>query len=147
MANKSLPQFTEVFDIQDTDIYLISRGGVNKRISGENIKLLAKPYKSYVALLTQTSTNAPIPIVLENTIGAIVWSYDSTGSYVGTLTSAFTADKTFVICNSTNGTADDLVQAVTPFGNTDDILVYSWNTGTLANGILVNTPIEIRVYP
>lgn len=146
MANKSLPQFTEVFDIQDTDIYLISRGGVNKRISGGNIKLLSKPYLVYSALLTQTSTNAPIPIVLENTIGAIVWSYDSTGSYIGTLVGAFTLDKTFVICNSTNGTSDDLVQASTP-PSADIVVVYSWNTGTLANDILVNTPIEIRVYP
>lgn len=146
MANKSLPQFTEVFDIQNTDIYLISRGGVNKRISGENLKLLAKPYKSYVALLTQTSTNAPIPIVLENTIGTIVWTYDSTGSYIGTLTGAFTVDKTFLVCSITNGDKDIIIQSsVTP--SPDTVLVYSWDTGTLANDILVNTPIEIRVYP
>jgi len=34
------------------------------------------PYLSYVALLTQSGTNAPVATVLENTIGDIVWSTD-----------------------------------------------------------------------
>jgi len=51
--------------------------------------------KRYVALLTQTGTDAPVATVLTNTLsGPIVWTYNDVGSYTGTLTGAFTADKT-----------------------------------------------------
>ena len=54
-----------------------------------------RPYKVYTALLTQTGTNAPVATILENTVGNIVWSYDSTGEYLGTLTGVFISDKTY----------------------------------------------------
>lgn len=104
-------------------------------------------YKVYTALLSQSNTDAPTAIVLENTIGDIVWSYDGAGSYIATLAGAFTTDKTFVICNATNGSNNVIIQASTPFMAQDVILLYSWNSGTLSNDVLVNTPIEIRVYP
>jgi len=53
-----------------------------------------KPYKVYTALLTQTGTTAPVATVLENTIGNIVWTYDSTGFYFATLAGAFISGKT-----------------------------------------------------
>ncbi len=54
--------------------------------------------KKYVALLTQTGTNAPTATVLDNTLGGtLVWSYDGVGTYIGTLTGAFTLDKTSVL--------------------------------------------------
>jgi hypothetical protein len=56
-----------------------------------------RPYKVYTALLTQSGTNAPIATVLENTLGNIVWSYSSVGSYQATLTGAFTSKTFFYI--------------------------------------------------
>ena len=39
-------------------------------------------YKKYVAQITQSSTDAPVVIVLENTLGfEPVWEYDSNGVY------------------------------------------------------------------
>ena len=62
------------------------------------------PYKVYTALLTQSGTNAPVATVLENTFGGdIVWSYSSTGSYLGTLAGAFTSQKTFFYINAEAG--------------------------------------------
>ena len=59
------------------------------------------PYKVYTVILNQSGTNAPVPTVLENTFGGdIVWSYSSTGSYLGTLAGAFTSQKTFFFINS-----------------------------------------------
>lgn len=44
------------------------------------------PYRSYVAHLTQSGTNAPVAAILENTLGYVpVWSYMSVGSYHLTL--------------------------------------------------------------
>ena len=56
--------------------------------------------KMYRALISQNTTSAPIVTILENTIGSIVWSRDSAGIYTGTLSSTFTANKTF--CQITN---------------------------------------------
>ena len=65
---------------------------------------ITAPYKVYTALLTQTGTNAPVATVLENTLGGtIVWTYNTTGQYVGTLSNAFPVNKTFaVIQNNAN---------------------------------------------
>lgn len=53
--------------------------------------------KTYVALLTQTGTDAPVATVLENTLGgAVVWSYGGAGSYEGTLADAFPLGRTSV---------------------------------------------------
>jgi len=51
--------------------------------------------KVYVALLTQSGTDAPIATILKNTLGGeVVWSYDGAGSYIGTLIGVFTAKTT-----------------------------------------------------
>jgi len=54
-------------------------------------------YKSYVALLTQTGINAPVPIVLQDDIGGISFVRSSIGTYdiISTNTN-FPYDKTFV---------------------------------------------------
>ena len=62
-------------------------------------------YLTYVALLTQTTTNAPVPTVLENTLGGTpIWARGTNGTYTCTLSGAFPLLKTFIIC-ATNGNA------------------------------------------
>lgn len=106
-------------------------------------------YAVYTALLTQTGTNAPVATILENTLGGVpVWSYDSVGFYKLTLVGAFTIGKTTAF--------------ITPYGNTvtfnvsanSDVNEIFINSATLTvgvyidgNDLLVDTPIEIRVYP
>jgi hypothetical protein len=55
--------------------------------------------KRYVALLSQSGTDAPVATVLENSLGgAIVWTRTDVGEYRGTLTGAFpTLSKTFFV--------------------------------------------------
>jgi hypothetical protein len=104
-------------------------------------------YKVYTALLTQSEENAPTAIELENTIGDIEWSYAGIGSYKGTLASAFTTNKTFVFIN-TLLSYDVNTTGVTTF-NVNEVNVTTGipNGGEPTNGQLINTPIEIRVYP
>ena len=100
-------------------------------------------YDVYTALISQADTDDPVPIVLENTFGgSITWSYDDTGSYIGTLTGAFTADKTAIIFNTPLGFTAAYRSSV----NTVTILTYD-DSFTLANDMLNNTFIEVRVYP
>lgn len=54
-------------------------------------------YLVYTALLTQAGTDAPVATVFgDNTIGGIVWTRLAAGQYNGTLTGAFTLNKTFI---------------------------------------------------
>lgn len=109
------------------------------------------PYKKYVALLTQSDADAPVAIVLENTIGAIVWTRAGAGFYKATLLNAFTADKTFIQATPHDDGAA-FKRNVLNFGITSvsEIYVNAYDnaaTGSTADGALKNTSIEIRVYP
>ena len=108
------------------------------------------PYKTYVALVTQT-VGAPTDVELANTFsGALTWDRTYAGGY--TLTSAdseFSEDKVFVAFsqNSQIGTA---VQPCTHKWNRVDSSTLSFETcdfsGATADGLLYSTSIEIRVY-
>lgn len=107
-------------------------------------------YKKYVALLAQTFTGDPQSTVLENTLGEIVWTRNDVGSYIGTLTGAFTNLKTviFMQVNSTLG-ATYGIKYVASRGTNDTIYLLTQledSTSTSADDLLTNTPIEIRVY-
>ena len=109
--------------------------------------------KSYVALLTQTGTDAPVATVLENTLGGtVVWTYAAGGRYDGTLAGAFTANKTAVNSGSCvtaagsalngwfagNRTNADAVRLISSAAN---------DPSSTADDVLVATLVEIFVYP
>jgi hypothetical protein len=108
-------------------------------------------YKVYTALLTQTGTDAPVATVLENTIGNIIWSYDSEGIYKAESIGNFTESKTVVFISSGSNYSNfpSFYPTVYP-GNNDYFYITTaaienppnYNT----NSSLLMTPIEIRVY-
>jgi len=100
-------------------------------------------YKVYTALLTQTGTSAPTAIVLENTLGEIVWTYDAPGTYFATLTGGFIVGKTWMVADTLQNTG-----AYTQNYKTLNIIeLYTFNNSdVVTDGYLNNTGIEIRVY-
>lgn len=103
-------------------------------------------YKVYTALLTQNGTDAPVATVLENTIGDIVWTYDSVGIYLGTLINAFTSNKTFLTSNLDYSNADLERVSYLSYGNSDSLTLYNLDfSDTKVNGI-ASCYVEIRVY-
>lgn len=111
----------------------------------EALQSASKKYWVYTALITQSGTSAPTVTVLENTLpaGAIVWAYSAPGIYTGTLTGAFTADKTFL------GIQQNQVDRALVIGRTSaDVVtvVTSDYSGTEQNGSMTQACIEIRVY-
>lgn len=55
-------------------------------------------HKVYTALMTQSGTSAPTVIILQNTIGNIVWTWDDpTKIAIGTLAGAFPQNKVRII--------------------------------------------------
>lgn len=107
-----------------------------------------KPYKVYTALLKQTGVAAPVPTILENTLGNIVWSYNGVGTYRGTLTGAFLYDKYFAPMPSSSYDSDvNVGGGGVPYVwyrlNDNEIIVLS---GPPGDNVLNNTPFEIRIY-
>ncbi len=99
-------------------------------------------YTSYVALVSQTGTNAPVPTVLHNNLGtAITWSRQSNGNYTMTAASSlFTANKTVLFLNAGHG-----YQAALPiyWERTSDttITLNSFSDGEIEEGSF-----ELRIY-
>ena len=113
-------------------------------VTKEYITSVVKPYKSYIAILNQTGTAAPVATVLENNIGSIVRTRSSTGFYLGTLTSAFVSDKTVVFVTPANA-PNHAIKAFA--GNPNAINIFTADlSGNSIDEALARTSVEIRVY-
>lgn len=133
------------------------RGGKDTTPLSEIKEYVEGGVREYVALLTQTGTDAPVAVVLENTLGGdLVWTRDGTGNYFGTLLNAFIGytnieninRSTFTRLISDDGTGPvgrgywmfkGSINAVY-LKTTSDIETYD-------DGILTQTYIKIEVYP
>jgi hypothetical protein len=105
-------------------------------------------YKRYIALISQTGTNDPTATIFENTIGDITFNYIGVGTYEMVLTGAFLADKTWVVGGSADinaGGGDFATLDIRRYDN-NSIRLYTYDNFSIANNLLVNTSIEIRVY-
>lgn len=114
-------------------------GIITPRINGA-----AAVAQTYVALLTQSGTDAPSAVVLADNIGIITWTRTNTGQYLGTPISPLDALNTFVIIG--NVEHDYLASA---YVNSDgNIVVHTTKTQNHAHtdSQLLNSPIEVRIY-
>lgn len=101
-------------------------------------------YGVYVALLTQEGAANPVATVLENTLGAIIWTRNGENDYQGVLADAFPVNKTIAFIGPTQfGGGGSLVSH--GVGWTDASTIGLFTQG--GDGSLVGAPIEIRVYP
>jgi len=112
-------------------------------------EIVAEPggTKTYIALLTQEGTGAPTGQPIINNIGNIIWTRDSTGKYLGTLTEAFPLNRTtleitqqvqgsqFIISNHEVGEPSDQILINTRASNID------------ADDQLWRNYIKITIYP
>ena len=104
---------------------------------------VAKPYKVYSALLNQSGTSAPTATVLQNQLsGSIVWTRTLSGRYIGTLSGAFTNNKTLVFTNQPIGAR--LLSISRASDNTISINCADYD-GNYQDDF-ANFSIEIRVY-
>lgn len=113
----------------------------------EIVNLEERPYKVCSGLISQTATNAPTVIVLENTIGNIIWTRAVSGDYFGTLAGAFPSEKTFT--QIAVGSINSSGRAEIFQNNVDKIEIGTYTTfegQTRCDDWLYFTPFEIRVY-
>jgi hypothetical protein len=109
--------------------------------------------KVYTALLTQTSTNAPVATILENTLGGTpVWTRGSTGTYSITLAGAFTVDKTVLFMTIHNNSSTPRIISEVNYGGSPNndirgVVIQDAVTNSNVDGLAALSCIEIRVYP
>ncbi len=108
-------------------------------------------YLEYVALLSQSGTNAPVATVLKNTLGGtVVWVRDGVGLYSGNLIGAFPSGKTQITPESnwdfSNLTASQIyVQTDLISVATYDMSSFPTSMPATDNAFLPG--IKVRVYP
>lgn len=103
--------------------------------------------KIYTALLTQSGTGAPTATILgTNELGSIVWTRNSTGNYTGTLTGAFTLNKTWAICQKGDMNGSFANGLLSSSSANSVLLTVTDNAGSSVDNF-TNMSIEIRVYP
>ena len=93
------------------------------------------------------NTGAPVVTVLENTIGNVWFTYDSVGTYYGYSDGLFTENKTLTLVyeNSIDVTGG-VVQVTFDRINNNQIIIQNGTDATLYDSLIINRPIEIRVY-
>jgi hypothetical protein len=103
-------------------------------------------YNRYVALISQSGTNAPTVSILENTLGgSITWARTATGTYTGILSGAFAANLTWF---STTNSANSGSVARIDFRriNNNTVQLQTFNSSNRLEDVFTNISIEVRVY-
>ena len=140
--------FTQLVDKIETNRFFDLPRMVREAFKRLNTQSTPK-YKVYTALLTQSGTDAPVPTVLENTLGDIVWTRIDEGVYIGTLSNSFIENKTGVIINNTAYASDNQITTVDVLTtSTVNIQTSRTTEGVfgLEDSCMYNNLIEIRVY-
>lgn len=109
-------------------------------------KNVTNTYKSYITLVSQSGTSSPTENLLETNIGSGTWSYVSVGTFRLTITNGFvgTVPQISGFCGPYTSTA-------VYFGSKINDSVYEIRTlsavgAGLTDSVLLNTPIEIKVW-
>lgn len=110
-------------------------------ISGSKVKV-------FTGYVTQTSANTPTVVVLEDTIGNLLWKYEAVGTYSITKQGAFLATKT--VPNKAEAYTDADGNLMT-LERTDDnrltLKTYAAaDTTVLADGVLTNQYIHFEIF-
>ena len=108
------------------------------------------PHLTFRALLSQTGTSAPDMTILENSlVDSPTFSYFSQGNFLATFSnSVYTTNKTFIKIGSTSAAYTDSAAIAYVYGGSgNQIMVNTRAGGTNVNGALLNTSLEILVYP
>lgn len=137
----------KVGTIEDTDLMVISdyNGSTydTKKVTGAQIK----PFKTYLASISQTSTSAPTLIYGYSELDStITFGYRGPGSYnITASTSEFTSNKTFIQISNGESGGGIILEAYRFSATEIYIYVSSSDTLTYADGLLNNCQLEIKI--
>jgi hypothetical protein len=93
------------------------------------------------------NTGAPVVTVLENTIGNIWFTYDTVGKYYANSNGLFTENKTLALVYENSADVEGaIVQILSNRISNNQIAIENGADGNLSDNLIINRPIEIRVY-
>ena len=103
-------------------------------------------YNSYVALLTQAGTAAPVATVLSNNLTAtLTWARTGVGVYTLTASAAtFTTNKTIVFLNA--GSSTPLISAERTSDTVLTVKTFVSSSGAAVDAVITNGSFEVRIY-
>jgi hypothetical protein len=106
----------------------------------------ASEYDSYVALITQAGTAAPVATVLSNNLTAtLTWARTGVGVYTLTANAAtFTANKTIVFLNAGSGIT--LISAERTSDTVLTVKTFIPGNGAATDAVITNGAFEVRIY-
>ena len=138
--------YTIVFNTENADLTVF--GAPNSNVGTSFVCTTAGVLPSIGSINLSFDLGAPVVTVLENTIGNIWFTYDGVGSYAIFFQDSFIQNKTtYFVAPPTWDIGGAGVVFAAGFGGGNQIyLVVKPLDGTPIDGILYNTPIEIRVY-
>jgi hypothetical protein len=152
MANRQIFQLTAEASLDSMFVIPVQKADGSEEAKKVTIESLKAPlgidFKVYSALITQSGTGVPTLKQLQNTTGAtFTTSFLSTGTFtLNASSNIVTPNKTATI-NSFNsygefpdGRIDFYIDGANSF------LIETRNSGTLANDIITDAFIEIRIY-
>ncbi len=127
-------------------------GGYHYTFPNVTGEVYVKNHVQYKALISQTGTNNPSVIILENTGLTASWVRDSTGTYLTNFPGNL-EDKLFVLIgHGKSNSSDTKIVWLVSYNSKDDvteikILTFSSNGATPTDGILEKVSILIELYP
>lgn len=105
----------------------------------------------YRGILTQSGTSAPTAVVSDFNTATIVWTYESAGSYLGTIsgiTATLTEDNTFVVINQGYNSlgSNNIYSIHAGFVSATTIRIITTDiSNTPTNSLMFNVPIELSI--
>lgn len=142
--------YPAIDEVSSGDLILISDSSKSNATKSATVNQLSayivpgiNVYDSYTALLTQTSTNAPVATVLSNNLTAtLTWARAGTGVYTLTASAAtFTANKTIIFINA--GSSQSII---TGERTSDTVLTVKTISGGATDSAITNGAFEVRIY-
>jgi hypothetical protein len=141
--------YPAIEEISGGDLVLVSdssKKNATKSATVDQLSAYVVPYSSYTALLTQTSTDAPVATVLSsNLTGTFTWARTGVGVYTLTANAAtFTANKTIVFLNA--GSTMPLISAERTSDTVITVQTGVPSSGAATDNSITNGAFEVRIY-
>lgn len=134
----------ENLDDPTTDQQAATKKYVDDNAGGGGESLFPAGTKVYAANLNQSGTSAPSVVVLANTLsGPIVWTRTGVDNYRGTLSGAFTANKTLI--TPSIGVPISHVEGNYNIYWVSANIIDMFCEGNEANGLLEESPVPILI--
>ncbi len=141
--------YPAIEEISGGDLVLVSdssKKNATKSATVDQLSAYVVPYSSYTALLTQTSTDAPVATVLSsNLTGTFTWARTGVGVYTLTASTAtFTAGKTILFLNA--GSSPSLITGERTSDTVLTIKTFIPSNGVATDAAITNGAFEVRIY-